>query len=148
MVLKCKNDNDKKSTLQDYLKHCRIVRSPVRVVQIYTLVFWFRDFFYSRHSIFLRFFFRGILFVVSFFRDFFYRQFSPLPTQRLSQFETLRYPEIVVRVTGSAMFFSFCDDVIDLTRQNQPFFRGRHQFTRRRFTSSCKSYMMEQRASF
>ena len=30
--------------------------------------------------------------------------------------ETLRYPEIGVRVTGSAMFFSFCDDVIDLTR--------------------------------
>ena len=30
--------------------------------------------------------------------------------------ETLRYPEIDVRVTGSAMFFSFCGDVIDLTR--------------------------------
>ena len=30
--------------------------------------------------------------------------------------ETLRYPEIGVRVTGSAMFFSFCGDVIDLTR--------------------------------
>ena len=30
--------------------------------------------------------------------------------------ETLRYPEISVRVTGSAMFFSFCGDVIDLTR--------------------------------
>ena len=30
--------------------------------------------------------------------------------------ETLRYPEIGVRVTGSATFFSFCGDVIDLTR--------------------------------
>ena len=30
--------------------------------------------------------------------------------------ETLRYTEIGVRVTGSAMFFSFCDDVIDITR--------------------------------
>ena len=30
--------------------------------------------------------------------------------------ETLRYPEIGVRVTGSAMFFSFCGDVINLTR--------------------------------
>ena len=30
--------------------------------------------------------------------------------------ETLRYPEIGVLVTGSAMFFSFCGDVIDLTR--------------------------------
>ena len=30
--------------------------------------------------------------------------------------ETLRFPEIGVRVTGSAMFFSFCGDVIDLTR--------------------------------
>ena len=30
--------------------------------------------------------------------------------------ETLRYPEIGVRVTGSAMFFPFCGDVIDLTR--------------------------------
>ena len=30
--------------------------------------------------------------------------------------ETLRYPEIGVRVTGSTMFFSFYDDVIDLTR--------------------------------
>ena len=34
------------------------------------------------------------------------------------------------------MFFSFCDDVIDLTRQTQPFFRGRHQFTRRRIMST------------
>lgn len=30
--------------------------------------------------------------------------------------ETLRHPEIGVRVTSSAMFFSFWDDVIDLTR--------------------------------
>ena len=30
--------------------------------------------------------------------------------------ETLRYPEIGVRVTGCAMFFPFCGDVIDLTR--------------------------------
>ena len=30
--------------------------------------------------------------------------------------ETLRYPEIGVRVTGSTMFSSFYDDVIDLTR--------------------------------
>ena len=30
--------------------------------------------------------------------------------------ETLRYPEIGERVTGSAMFFSFWGDVIDLTR--------------------------------
>ena len=28
----------------------------------------------------------------------------------------LKIPEIGVRVTGSAMFFSFCGDVIDLTR--------------------------------
>ena len=59
MVLKCKNDNDKKSTLQDYLKHCRIVRSPIRVMQIYTLVFWFRDFFL--------FFIRDILFFFAIF---------------------------------------------------------------------------------
>ena len=36
--------------------------------------------------------------------------------EKLETIETLRYPEIGVRVTGSAMFFSFCGDVIDLTR--------------------------------
>ena len=36
--------------------------------------------------------------------------------QNIKTLETLRYPEIGVRVTGSAMFFSFCGDVIDLTR--------------------------------
>ena len=56
-------------------------------MQIYTLFFWFRDFFYSRDSNFLRFFFRGILFVASFFRDFFFRLFSSLPAQRRSQLQ-------------------------------------------------------------
>ena len=51
--------------------------------------FWFRDFFYSRDSIFLRFFFRGILFVASFLRDFFFRLFSSLPAQRRSQLQKI-----------------------------------------------------------
>ena len=38
------------------------------------------------------------------------------PNEHQMKVETLRYPEIGVRVTGSAMFFSFCGDVIDLTR--------------------------------
>ena len=33
-----------------------------------------------------------------------------------AKIETLRYPEVGVRVTGSAMFFSFYGDVIDVTR--------------------------------
>ena len=38
------------------------------------------------------------------------------PNEHQMKVETLRYPEIGVRVTGSAMFFSFFGDVFDLTR--------------------------------
>ena len=47
------------------------------------------SFFYSRHSIFLRFFFCGILLVVSFFRDFFFRLFPSLPAQRRSRLQKI-----------------------------------------------------------
>ena len=40
---------------------------------------------------------------------------SKLGMRKVQILETLRYPEIGVWVTGSAMFFSFCGDVIDLT---------------------------------
>ena len=47
--------------------------------------------------------------VISFFKSLFRGEATEV-------IETLRYPEIGVRVTGSAMVFSFCGDVIDLTR--------------------------------
>ena len=43
-----------------------------------------------------------------------FAKFSALKIIFHATLDTLRYPEIGVRVTGSAMFFSFCDDVIDL----------------------------------